>query len=120
MNGYFSSWDCWTKSELFFRKTLIQICNLSRRQFRLRRNAKQKKFPIYLYCAPILNSIKKERKFFCFGFLLRRIIGGSCPASQDWQAGKNSFPQTPFLFARLLWGFGFLAEGKQNPADFVL
>jgi len=45
---------------------------------------------------------------FCFA----EEVGGFCLALLDWQAGKNSFPQTPFLFARLLWGFGFLAEGK--------
>jgi len=90
------------------------MTRFSRRHFRLTSEFKTEKFSLYLYCAPILNSIKKERKFFCFGFLLCRMVGGLCPASRDWQAGKNSFPQTLFLFARLLWEFGFWKERSRN------
>ena len=66
--------------------------------------AKQKNFHS-LKEKKLSRAIKKFRKFFCFAILLTRNAEPLPPLPRLRRgklAGKNSFPQTPFLFARLL------------------
>ena len=66
------------------------------------RRAKQKNFlHIFLFAPPQIFFQLRKRKFFCFAFLLTQELRKRFPPPfRLRRAGKNSFPQTPFLFAR--------------------
>jgi len=76
----------------------------------LRQN-KTEKFSLHflIFSRPIF-SFKRKRKFFCFVFLLikekrkRSILNRKMAKACPERSRTDSFPQTPFLFALLLFG----------------
>jgi len=90
----------WTKSELFLTK--IRTANFERPTAARFARCPAKKFSShFLFCGRPIFSSKRKRKLFLLTSALNEQGGGASLR----QAGKNSFPQTPFLFARLLSGF---------------